>query len=59
MGKVKYYFDTENLAYRKIKPKKGRNIGYIALFLLASALFGFLSILKRRKTKFIRDSWKT
>jgi murein DD-endopeptidase MepM/ murein hydrolase activator NlpD len=43
MGKVKYYFDTENLAYRKIKPKKGRNIGYIALFLLASALFGFLS----------------
>ncbi len=43
MGKVKYYFDTENLAYRKIKPKKGRNIGYIALFLIASALFGFLS----------------
>lgn len=43
MGKVKYYFDTENLAYRKIKPKKGRNIGYIALFLVASALFGFLS----------------
>lgn len=43
MGKVKYYFDTENLAYRKIKPKKARNIGYIALFLLASALFGFLS----------------
>ncbi|MCL9804634.1 M23 family metallopeptidase [Flavobacterium amniphilum] len=43
MGKVKYYFDTENLAYRKIKPKKARNIGYITLFLLASALFGFLS----------------
>ena len=43
MGKVKYYFDTENLAYRKIKRKKGRNLGYIALFLLASALFGFLS----------------
>lgn len=40
--KVKYYYDTENLAYRKIKPKKGRNIGYGALFLLASALFGFL-----------------
>jgi len=40
--KVKYYYDTENLAYRKIKPKKGRNFGYGALFLLASALFGFL-----------------
>lgn len=42
MGKVKYYFDTESLAYRKIKPKKGRNLGFAALFLLASALFGFL-----------------
>jgi len=40
--KVKYYYDTENLAYRKIKPKKGRNLGFGALFLLASALFGFL-----------------
>jgi murein DD-endopeptidase MepM/ murein hydrolase activator NlpD len=40
--KVKYYYDTENLAYRKIKPKKGRNLGYGALFLLASGLFGFL-----------------
>jgi murein DD-endopeptidase MepM/ murein hydrolase activator NlpD len=42
MKKVKYYYDSENLAYRKIKPQKGRNFGYIALFLLASALFGFL-----------------
>jgi murein DD-endopeptidase MepM/ murein hydrolase activator NlpD len=42
MKKVKYYYDSENLAYRKIKPKKGRNLGYFALFLLASALFGFL-----------------
>ncbi len=40
--KVKYYYDTENLAYRKIKPKKGRNLGYAALFLIASALFGFI-----------------
>ncbi|WP_395044254.1 M23 family metallopeptidase [Flavobacterium sp.] len=40
--KVKYYYDTENLAYRKIKPKKGLKLGYAALFLLASALFGFL-----------------
>ncbi|MGC4040297.1 MAG: M23 family metallopeptidase [Flavobacterium sp.] len=40
--KVKYYFDTESLAYRKIKPKLSKKIGYAALFLLASALFGFL-----------------
>lgn len=42
MKKVKYYYDSENLAYRKIKPRKGRSFGYIALFLLAAALFGFL-----------------
>lgn len=40
--KVKYYFDSESLAYRKIKTKKSKKIGYAALFLLASALFGFL-----------------
>ena len=40
--KVKYYYDTESLAYRKIKLKKGRKLGYAALFLLASALFGFI-----------------
>lgn len=40
--KVKYYYDTESLAYRKINPKKRTKFGYAALFLLASALFGFL-----------------
>lgn len=40
--KVKYYFDPESLAYRKIKTKKSKKIAYVALFLLASALFGFL-----------------
>jgi murein DD-endopeptidase MepM/ murein hydrolase activator NlpD len=40
--KVKYYYDTENLAYHKIKPKKAKSLGYAALFLIASALFGFL-----------------
>jgi murein DD-endopeptidase MepM/ murein hydrolase activator NlpD len=43
MAKVKYYYDQENLAYRKIKTKKRKKIGIVALFLLASALFGFLS----------------
>ena len=42
MAKVKYYYDSENLAYRKIKTKKTKKFGYFALFLLASALFGFL-----------------
>jgi hypothetical protein len=40
--KVKYYYDTESLAYKKIRPKKGRKFGYVALFLVSSALFGFL-----------------
>ena len=42
MAKVKYYYDSENLAYTKIKTKKRIKIGYAFLFLLASALFGFL-----------------
>ena len=40
--KVKYYYDTESLAYKKIKTKQGRKFGYAALFLVSSALFGFL-----------------
>jgi len=40
--KVKYYFDTESLAYRKINPKLSKKLGYIGLFILASGLFGFL-----------------
>ncbi|MFB9110305.1 peptidoglycan DD-metalloendopeptidase family protein [Flavobacterium gyeonganense] len=42
MAKVKYYYDSENLAYTKIKTKKRIKIGYGFLFILASALFGFL-----------------
>ena len=40
--KVKYYFDSESLAYRKIRTKKSKKLAYVALFLLASSLFGFL-----------------
>ena len=43
MAKVKYYYDTESLAYRIITPLKRRSFAYIMLFLLASALFGFLA----------------
>jgi len=50
--KVKYYFDTESLAYRKIKPKLSKKIGYIGLFVLASALFGFLCFVVLLNTPF-------
>lgn len=50
--KVKYYFDTESLAYRLIKPKISKQLGYIGLFLLASALFGFLCFVVLLNTPF-------
>jgi murein DD-endopeptidase MepM/ murein hydrolase activator NlpD len=34
MSKVKYYYDSETLSYRKIEPKKGKKIGLSLLFLL-------------------------
>lgn len=43
MAKVKYYYDSENLAYKKIEPNRGRRAGYITLWLLSSALFGFIA----------------
>lgn len=52
MKKVKYYYDSENLAYRKIKPKKGLKFGYMALFLVAAALFGFLCFVALLNTPF-------
>jgi murein DD-endopeptidase MepM/ murein hydrolase activator NlpD len=42
MAKVKYYYDSENLAYRKIKIRKRKKFGFILLFLVASGLFGSL-----------------
>ncbi|MFC4720703.1 M23 family metallopeptidase [Geojedonia litorea] len=44
MSKVKYYYDSDTLSYRKIERKKGTTITYAAVFLLASALFGFLFV---------------
>ncbi|MEO8238766.1 MAG: M23 family metallopeptidase [Flavobacterium sp.] len=43
MAKVKYYYDSENLAYTKIKTKKRIKFGFAILFLVAACLFGFLS----------------
>ncbi len=44
MAKVKYYYDPENLAYKRIETKKRKKFGYFLLFLLSSALFGFLCL---------------
>lgn len=52
MAKVKYYYDSENLAYRKIKTKKRTKFAYAALFLVAAALFGFLSFVVLLNTPF-------
>lgn len=43
MAKVKYYYDSETLSYRKIKRKKTTTLKYASVFLTAAALFGFLS----------------
>ena len=52
MAKVKYYYDSESLAYRKIKTKKTTKFGYAAFVLLASALFGVLSFVVLLNTPF-------
>jgi murein DD-endopeptidase MepM/ murein hydrolase activator NlpD len=44
MSKVKYYYDPESLSYRKIERKKRTTIKYAFMFLLGSALFGFLFV---------------
>ena len=52
MKKVKYYYDPESLAYKKIKHKKRTKFAYAALFLVASALFGFLAFVVLLNTPF-------
>lgn len=44
MSKVKYYYDSDSLSYRKIEKKKGRTLKYVFTFFLGSALFGFLFV---------------
>ena len=44
MSKVKYYYDSESLSYKKIERKKRNTFKYASVFLLASALFGFLFV---------------
>ncbi|MDT0688066.1 M23 family metallopeptidase [Autumnicola psychrophila] len=42
MSKVKYYYDSETLSYKKIERRKGRRIGIIMLSVLGSFLAGFI-----------------
>ncbi|HET7360346.1 MAG TPA: M23 family metallopeptidase [Salinimicrobium sp.] len=42
MSKVKYYYDSETLSYKKIERKKGRRIGVILLSILGTFLAGFI-----------------
>jgi len=44
MAKVKYYYDSDTLSYRKIERKRRTTFKYAALFILGSALFGFLFV---------------
>jgi murein DD-endopeptidase MepM/ murein hydrolase activator NlpD len=53
MSKVKYYYDTELLAYKKIDSKKRTTVGYVLLFITASALFGFFAFLILLNTPFL------
>lgn len=42
MSKVKYYYDSETLSYRKIEGKRGRKIGYIFLYIFSVVLCALL-----------------
>jgi len=45
MSKVKYYYDSETLSYRKIEHKKGRKFGFATLFVLASLFFAGIIVI--------------
>ncbi len=45
MSKVKYYYDSETLSYRKIERKKGRKVKIVSLSILGMFLSGFLLLL--------------
>ncbi len=45
MSKVKYFYDSDTLSYRKIEQKKSRRFRNIAFFLLAAFLFGLITVI--------------
>jgi len=42
MSKVKYYYDSETLSYRKIENKRGRKFGFALLIILGIMMSGLL-----------------
>lgn len=44
MSKVKYYYDSESLSYKKIERRKRNTFKYASVFILASALFAFIFV---------------
>ncbi|MGG5575828.1 M23 family metallopeptidase [Myroides sp. C15-4] len=44
MAKVKYYYDSEKLAFHRIRPKSSKRIVNILLFILSAAAFGLLGL---------------
>jgi len=42
MSKVKYYYDSETLSYRKVERKKSHAFGKVLIFITASLLMGLL-----------------
>lgn len=44
MSKVKYYYDSESLSYKKIERKKRTTFKYAAVFILGTALFALLIV---------------
>ena len=44
MPKVKYYYDSETLSYKKIKTTRSTILKYVSAYLIGSSLFGFLFI---------------
>lgn len=42
MSKVKYYYDSETLSYRKIEPKKGKSFALAILFVLGIIAMSFV-----------------
>ncbi|MGB7843872.1 MAG: M23 family metallopeptidase [Salinimicrobium sp.] len=45
MSKVKYYYDADTLAYKKIERKKGRRLGIALLSVVGAFLAGFILLL--------------
>ena len=54
MSKVKYYYDSENLSYKRVKTKRSKRVVYALLFVVSSAMFGFLFLFLFSNTDYFR-----